>query len=78
MEQGLAQQAAGQDMQMMVQQVVQLLMEGVAPEELLQQGVPMEVIQEASAIIQAQEQQMATQQSPANTESGLAMMAGGM
>ena len=78
MEQGLAQQAAGQDMQMMVQQVVQLLMEGVAPEDLLQQGVPMEVIQEAIAIIQAQEQQMATQQSPASTEAGLAMMAGGM
>lgn len=78
MEQGLAQQAAGQDMQMMVQQVVQLLMEGVAPEDLLQQGVPMEVIQEAIAIIQAQEQQMATQQSPASTESGLAMMAGGV
>lgn len=78
MEQGLAQQAAGQDMQMMVQQVVQLLMEGVAPEELLQQGVPMEVIQEAIAIIQAQEQQAMTQQAPANTEAGLAMMAGGM
>jgi ribose 5-phosphate isomerase len=66
-------QGAGSEM---VQQVVQLLMQGVSPEELVQQGVPIEVIQEAIAMIQAQEQQEMAMQQPAHTEGGLAMTSG--
>ena len=78
MEQGLAAQAAGMGQGAgpeMVQQVVQLLLEGVSPEELMQQGVPIEVIEEAIMMIQAQEQQQATMAQPAQTETGLAMSA---
>jgi hypothetical protein len=59
--------------QQMVEQVVMMLMEGVDPENLLQQGVPMEIIQAAIEIIMAQEQQQQVQQSAPSTEAGLAM-----
>lgn len=87
MEQGLAAQSAGQGMGMggqgnpeqMVQQVVQMLMQGANPDELLQQGVPMEVIKAAIEIIMAQEQQEANNAAPPATDGGLAMAsAGGM
>jgi len=41
----------------MLKQVVELLMQGVSPEELMQQGVPQEVIQAAMQIIQQQQAQ---------------------
>ena len=78
MEQGLAQQMAqpqeaGADMAAMVEQVVKLLMQGVDPDELIQQGVPEQVIMQAIQLI---EQQMAAQQAP---DQGLAAVsAGGM
>jgi len=82
MEQGLAAQQGGQpqmgqpqqqggDMEAMLQQVVQLLMQGVDPEELLKQGVPMEIVKQAIQMVMAQQRQ-----APAATESGLAMSAG--
>ena len=61
MDQGLAQQEAqgqggGMDQQQMmqlVQQVAQLLSQGVSPDELIQQGVPQEVIQAAMQMVQS-------------------------
>lgn len=57
-EQGLAQQQAqaGQIDPVMVQRVAEALMQGMSPEELLQQGVPPEVIQAAMQMVQAQTQ----------------------
>ena len=86
MEQGLAAQSAGQGMGMggqgspeqMIQQVVQMLMEGVDPEQLVQQGVPIEVIQAAIEIIMAQEQQAQNNTSTPATQGGLAATSAGM
>jgi len=88
MEQGLAAQSAGQGMGMgmggqgspeqMIQQVVQMLMEGVDPEQLVQQGVPIEIIQAAIEIIMAQEQQAQNNATPAATQGGLAATSAGM
>lgn len=83
MEQGLAQQSAQQGLGMggqgnpeqRVEEVVQMLMQGADPEELLQQGVPMEIIKTAIELIMAQEQQQATTRSVPATDSGLAMTA---
>ena len=57
----------------MIQQVVQMLMQGANPEELLQQGVPMEIIQAAIEIIMAEQSQQEAAQAPAATPTGLAM-----
>ena len=67
MEEGLAAQAGqGQDQAMMaIQQIVELLMQGVTPEELLQQGVPQELVMKAIEMVkaqQAQQQRMTPQQ----------------
>ena len=70
MEQGLAAQTAAP--QIAVQDIVALLMQGANPEELLQQGVPMELIREAIQIIMAQEQQGQAASAPPVTEAGLA------
>ena len=66
-EQGLAAQVGqGQDAAMQaVSQIVELLMQGVTPEELLRQGVPQELVMKAIEMVkaqQAQQQQMAPQQ----------------
>jgi hypothetical protein len=83
MEQGLASQMGdmpaqqgmgGGDAQAMVQEVVMMLMEGVDPQALLEQGVPMEVIEAAIDIILAQEQQAGTMAQPAQTPEGAGMM----
>ena len=82
MEQGLASQMGGMpaeqgmggDAQAMVQEVVMMLMEGVDPQTLLEQGVPMEVIEAAIDIILAQEQQAGTMAQPAQTDTGAGMM----
>ena len=50
-----------------VDEIVALLMEGIAPEELEAQGVPPELIMQA---IQILEQQMAQQQAPAQQMGG--------
>ena len=71
MEQGLAQQQAMQEQQMaqaqgqapqvneqMVTQVMALLEQGMSPEELLQRGVPMEVIEVAMQMLTQQATQI--------------------
>ena len=61
-EQGLAAQA-GQDQQQaqMVQQVMEMLLQGAKPEELIAQGVPASVIEMAIKMLREQQQQMAPQ-----------------
>ena len=61
-EQGLAAQA-GQDQAQaqMVQQVMEALMQGAKPEELIAQGVPASVIEMAIKMLREQQQQMAPQ-----------------
>lgn len=84
MEQGLAQTMGGMQQgmqdnpQALVQEVVQMLMQGVSPDEIVAQGVPMEIVRQAVEIVLAQEQQMATTQAPPATDAGLAMTMGGM
>lgn len=80
-QQGLAasvapQQGGGQ--LPIVDEVIQLLIDGTAPEELEQMGIPPELIMEA---IQILEQQMSQQQSPAQQQQmggGLAQSAVGV
>lgn len=56
-EQGLAASGMGQGGgQMTVDQVVQAIMQGANPDELLQMGVPQQVIDEAMKILMAQTQ----------------------
>lgn len=56
-----------------VDQIVALLMQGIDPQKLVEQGIPSEMVMEAIALL---EQQMAAQQAP---EQGLAAQsAGGM
>jgi len=72
-QQGLAQQQAmgggqqGMQTEEMLKQVVQLLMQGVTPEELMAKGVPQEVIEAAMRIMQQQQMQ---QQAPAEGLAG--------
>lgn len=60
-EQGLATQVGqgqGQDAAMQaISQIVELLMQGVTPEELLRQGVPQELVMKAIEIVKAQQGQ---------------------
>lgn len=69
-EQGLAQSVSAPS-QISVQQIVQMLMQGAEPEELVQMGIPEEMVTQA---IQVLMQQMQAQQ-PAQQEGGLAAMA---
>lgn len=55
--------------QQMVQQVAQMLASGISPEELMQKGVPQEVIQAAIAML---EQQAAQQTQVPPEQAGLA------
>lgn len=69
MEQGLAQQSV---QQVTVEQVIELLMQGIPPEDLVQQGVPVEVIEQAIQTIMAQQQPV----QPESPSQGLAMTMG--
>lgn len=77
---GLAQQMAQPAMPQeqtqevaIMEKIIQLLMEGMDPEEIVKMGVPPEIVMEAITLM---EQQMAAQQSP---EQGLAARSvGGM
>ena len=68
-EQGLAAQAGQeQDAAMMaIQQIVELLMQGVTPEELLQQGVDPKLVEQAILLFR-QQQQLQAQQNPGLAE----------
>jgi len=61
MAQQMAPQGGGQDEMAMIQQIVEMLMQGADPEQLVQQGVPPELIM---AAIEMLEQQLAAQQGP--------------
>lgn len=55
-EVGLAAQQMQQPTQMTVGQVVSMLTQGVSPEELVAQGVPEELVQQAMMVIMRQQQ----------------------
>ena len=70
--QGMAPQASPQQggpAQPTVEEIIQAIMQGVDPEEMIQMGVNPELIMQAIQII---EQQMAAQQSAEGGEAGLA------
>jgi len=68
-------QAQGQGQgQISVEQVAQMLMQGVKPEELLAQGIPQAVIEQAIALLQAQVDQQQAQQPQQAPQEGLAGM----
>ena len=72
MEQPTSQMSA-QAGQQDVQQVIELLMKGATPEELLQMGIPEQVIMEAIQMLkQAQAQQEAQQQPQSGGMSAMA------
>lgn len=60
-EQGLAQQGAQAQQQQMLDQIVQMLMQGMSPEELQAQGVPAQLIQMAMQIVEQQQGQLQLQ-----------------
>ena len=68
MDGGLASQMAQQEMgnttSMTLEQVVEALLNGADPEELLQQGVPIELLKQAAELILAQTQGGAPTQAP--------------
>ena len=77
-EQGLAQQAAAQGAGGMgqqlpsVQELAELLLQGITPEELVAAGVPMQLIEQAMAM--AQQMAAGGQQGPTQAQAeGLAM-----
>lgn len=55
-EQGLAAMSAAPVTQVTVEQIIQMLMQGVDPEELVSQGIPMEMIQQAMQMLMNQNQ----------------------
>lgn len=84
-EQGLAQQAVGpqqgmgqgnrqQEMQQLVIQVMQLLQQGITPEELLKEGVPQQIIDVAMQLLQQQSGQGMEEQPMPTEEQGLAQL----
>ena len=68
-EQGLAAQAGQeQDAAMMaISQIMELLMQGVTPEELVKQGVDPKLVEQAVRLLR-QQQQLQTQQNPGLAE----------
>lgn len=82
-EQGLAQQMAepqGQAPQISPEEIAELLMQGVDPEELLKRGVPIEVVKQAIQMVMQMEQQQQgvqpdSRQVMAEPGDGLARMA---
>ena len=78
MNQGLAAQMAQQGMgnttSITLEQVVEALLNGVDPEELLKQGVPIELLKQAAELILAQTQGGTPTQTP-TTPTGQEMVA---
>jgi hypothetical protein len=64
-QQGLAGQMAGAgneqqaQMQQLIMQVIELLQKGVSPDELIQQGVPPEIVQKAIEMLKGSQGQPA-------------------
>ena len=65
-------QAPQQSQQGSIEQVIELLMKGATPEELLQMGVPEEMIKQAIELVQ---QHQAQQQAQGSVPEGLSGMA---
>lgn len=60
-EQGLAQQAmvgAQPSMEEVLQEVIRMLEQGSTPEQLLEMGVPQELLQQALMLMQQEQKQM--------------------
>ena len=84
-QQGLAQQAAaqgaggaGQQMPT-VQEIAQALMQGITPDQLIQAGIPQELVQQAVQLVQqAQQQQQAGGQGQPQGLAQQAIQVGGM
>lgn len=79
---GLAQtlagpQAGGQGMpvDVSVEEVVALLMQGISPEKLVESGIPQELIMQAIAVL---EQQMAAEQAAAQAQTSGEGLAGSL
>lgn len=64
---GLAGQGVPQGDPQMIEQVKAMLLQGVTPQELIQQGVPQEVIEAAIAQLQSEQQVQQPQQGLAGT-----------
>ena len=66
--QQMAPQGGGQEQMAMIEQIIEMLMQGVDPEELIKQGIPPELIMAAIDMLEqqlaAQGQQQAAQQAP--------------
>lgn len=63
-------QGPGQVSQDMINEIVQMLLSGVSPEELIQQGVPVEVVEEAMMIALAQAEGVGQPQMPVSAPIG--------
>lgn len=81
-QQGLAQQAAAQGVggagQQMptVQEIAQALMQGITPDQLIQAGIPQELVQQAIQLVrQMQAQQQGAQGQASQAPQGLAQQA---
>lgn len=59
------------DMAMLIEEVINLLRDGITPEELLEVGVPRDIIDQAIAALEA-EMAGAPMQQPPSTQAGLA------
>lgn len=80
--------AGGSNEQALVDELVRLLLEGVSPEELIQQGVPQELVEQAMAIAISQSgggagmpppgpEAMGGPAAPPATEAGMGLAASG-
>lgn len=64
-EEGLAQRmATPQDAGMTVERVIALLKQGISPQELIERGVPMELLQQAAQVLMQMEQEAGQQMPP--------------
>lgn len=57
-----------------VEEIAQLLKQGITPEELIQNGVPQELVEQAAMLIQQEMQAGKAQQPSAQGKGGLAEM----
>ena len=65
-------QGGGQEQMAMIEQIIEMLMQGVDPEELIQQGIPPELIMQAIDMLEQQLAQQGQAQSQQQGPQGLA------
>lgn len=56
--------------------VVQMLLQGADPDELVEQGIPVDIIEQAIQVLLAEEEKQSQAQAQPQTEGGLAAMVG--